>query len=252
MPVPATIWLAIFGAGRSDGTLRRRWGCLPPACEMDGAHNGGPANAGALARADVAERGTRIPRNDPIRSCADCRAGMAGVTAGSMAGLAAERGIWISRNDPIRGCVGRPTGMCWVTADSMAGGGARVPNAHSAQRPYTRLCGSAEAGWLGFVRDGVAGGCGGARNSQCAQRPYTRPCWSVGAGWLGFAPDGVAGGCGGARNSDWTQRPYTGMRGAAGPGWSGSVRSGALANVARRRPGRRGCYRWGTRRKWRF
>ena len=57
-------------------------GCLPPAGEVNGTHNRGQANAGALARADVAGRGMRISRNNPTRGWRVRRAGMVGVRAG--------------------------------------------------------------------------------------------------------------------------------------------------------------------------
>ena len=157
------------------------------------------------------------------------------------------------------GCRARRRGWrLWRGADS-----------DCAQRPYTRLHGSAGAGWSGAAWDSAAGGCGGARNANCAQRPYTRLCGP--AGRDGRGPRGTArqavgrsakcglrattlyGVCGwaasqlgGASRKAWlsalashgmrtSSRPYTRVCGSTDPRYWAPLRSAGPAVVARRR-----------------
>ena len=94
--------------------------------------------------------------------------------------------------------------------------GRLLSSCRCAQRPYTRLCGSAGRGWSGAARGGMAGGRR-ARKAGSAQRPYTRLCGSAGRGWSGSARDGMAGGGRRARKADSAQRPYMRPRLSSSP-----------------------------------
>jgi len=61
----------------------------------------------------------------------------------------------------------------------------RAAHPDIAQRPNTRLRGSARPGWSAAAWRGVAAGYVGARNADAAQRPYTRLSGSAGPGWPG-------------------------------------------------------------------
>jgi len=119
----------------------------------------------------VHERNTH-ERNTSVRGAAG--PGCPGAARDSVAAMVAERGTRIPCDDPICvwvcGYVGVRTGwagMGRVPADCVAGGG-RARNADSAQRPSTRMCGPT----AGMARDGVADGGGGTPNSESTQRPY--------------------------------------------------------------------------------
>ena len=138
--------------------------------------------------------------------------------------------IRTTRNDPIRGCVGRPGGLVGCRARRRGWRLWRGADSDCAQRPYTRLHGSAGAGWSGAAWDSAAGGCGGARNANCAQRPYTRLCGP--AGRDGRGPRGTARQAVG-RSAKCELRATT-LYGVCG--WAASQLGG--------RPGRRGFRLW--------
>ena len=113
----------------------------------------GPART--VQSAVVAERGVGGCARTLYAATRVGRVGMAWVPARTVqSAVVAEHGVGGCATTLYAATRGGRVGMAWRRADGAAGGGGRARNGGGAQRPYTRLRGSAGPGWRGSPRSG--------------------------------------------------------------------------------------------------